>query len=100
MLGIYFMQQWYGLSDPVTEDSLYNITSIRRFVGLSLDDIPDELMILRCRHRLERNNLTQISNRHVSEVLMAHMTGDTRLVEPDTAATVAARQVRRLPEDR
>lgn len=59
MLRIYFMQQWYGLSDPAMEDSLYDITSMRRFAGLSLDNIPDESTILRFRHRLERNNLTQ-----------------------------------------
>src|SRR3990172_9083712 len=31
MLRIYFMQQWYGLSDPAMEDALYNIESMRRF---------------------------------------------------------------------
>lgn len=59
MLRIYFMQQWYGLSDPAMEDSLYDITSMRLFAGLSLDAIPDESTILRFRHRLERHNLTE-----------------------------------------
>ena len=59
MLRIYFMQQWYGLSDPAMEDSLYDITSMRLFAGLSMDGIPDESTILRFRHRLERNNLTE-----------------------------------------
>lgn len=59
MLRIYFMQQWYALSDPAMEDSLYDITSMRRFAGLSLDNIPDESTILRFRHRLEQNNLPQ-----------------------------------------
>ena len=30
MLRIYFMQQWYQLSNPAMEDSLYNIEAIRR----------------------------------------------------------------------
>jgi len=59
MLRIYFMQQWYGLSDPGMEDSLYDITSMRLFAGLSLDNIPDESTILRFRHLLERKQLTE-----------------------------------------
>jgi IS5 family transposase len=59
MLRIYFMQQWYGLSDPAMEDSLYDITSMRLFAGLSLDTVPDESTILRFRHLLERKHLTE-----------------------------------------
>ena len=32
------MQQWYNLSDPAMEDSLYENTSMRLFAGLSLVD--------------------------------------------------------------
>lgn len=58
MLRIYFMQQWYQLSDPAMEDSLYDIESMRRFAKLSLDTIPDESTILGFRHLLERYELT------------------------------------------
>ena len=34
MLRIYFMQQWYGLSDPAMEDSLYDVQSMRHFTGV------------------------------------------------------------------
>ena len=33
MLRIYFMQQWYGLSDPAMEDCLSDVESMRRFAG-------------------------------------------------------------------
>ena len=33
MLRIYFLQQWYGLSDPGMEDSLYDVESMRWFAG-------------------------------------------------------------------
>src|SRR2546429_524006 len=33
MLRIYFMQNWFNLSDPQAEDSLYDIESMRRFAG-------------------------------------------------------------------
>jgi IS5 family transposase len=61
MLRIYFMQQWYGLSDPAMEDALYDIESMRRFAGidLTIDVIPDETTILNFRHLLEKYKLTQ-----------------------------------------
>ena len=59
MLRIYFMQQWYGLSDPAMEDSLYYIASMRGFAGLDMDSIPDETTICRFRHLLERHRLTE-----------------------------------------
>jgi IS5 family transposase len=61
MLRIYFMQQWYGLSDPAMEDSLYDIESMRRFadIDLEVDVIPDETTILNFRHLLERHDLTK-----------------------------------------
>ena len=61
MLRVYFMQQWYGLSDPAMEDSLYDIESMRRFAGINLetDTIPDETTVLHFRHLLEKHNLTK-----------------------------------------
>ncbi len=60
MLRIYFLQQWYGLSDPAAEETLYDIESMRRFAGLELgeDAIPDETTILNFRHLLEKHKLT------------------------------------------
>jgi len=60
MLRLYFMQQWYALSDPAMEDALYEIESMRRFARLDLADdaIPDETTILKFRHLLEKHGLT------------------------------------------
>ena len=33
MLRIYFMQQWFNLSDPAMDDALYDSESMRRFAG-------------------------------------------------------------------
>lgn len=57
LLRIYFLQQWYGLSDPAAEDSLYDTESMRRFVGVDLSGIPDESTLCRFRHRLEKEGL-------------------------------------------
>ncbi len=61
MLRIYCLQQWYALSDPLAEESLYDSDAMRRFAGLELgeDRIPDESTILNFRHLLERHALTE-----------------------------------------
>jgi IS5 family transposase len=61
MLRIYFLQQWFNLSDPQAEDSIYDSESMRRFVGVELaeDVVPDETTILRFRHLLEKHGLTK-----------------------------------------
>jgi transposase, IS5 family len=61
MLRIYFMQQWFNLSDPAMEDALYDSESMRRFAGIDLtvDLVPDETTILRFRHLLEKHQLAE-----------------------------------------
>ena len=38
MLRVYCLQQWYALSDPMAEESLYDSDAMRRFAGLELGD--------------------------------------------------------------
>ncbi len=61
MLRMYFMQQWFALSDPGMEDALYDSSAMQRFAGLELGQnaIPDETTILHFRHLLEKHHLTQ-----------------------------------------
>ncbi len=61
MLRIYFVQPWYGLSDPRMEEALYDIESVRRSAGIELgeEEIPDEPTILNFRHLLEKHQLTE-----------------------------------------
>ena len=60
MLRVYFLQQWFDLSDPQAEDMLYDSESMRRFARVELGDdtVPDESTILRFRHLLEQHQLT------------------------------------------
>jgi len=71
MLRIYFMQQWYSMSDPGMEDALYEIESMRRFAGLELveDAIPDETTILNFRRLLEKHELTAKLMNTINDVL-------------------------------
>jgi transposase, IS5 family len=61
MLRIYFLQQWFNLSDPQAEDAIYDSESMRRFAQVELGDdlVPDESTILRFRHLLEQHALTK-----------------------------------------
>lgn len=61
MLRVYFLQNWYALSDPMAEETLYDSEAMRRVAGSELGDdrIPDETTILNFRHLLERNGLTE-----------------------------------------
>lgn len=71
MLRIYFVQQWFDLSDPAAEDAIYDSESIRRFVGVELgeDQVPDESTILRFRHLLEEHELTEAIFTEINGVL-------------------------------
>ena len=59
MLRVYFLQQWFNLSDPGAEDALYESPALRRFVGIDLGraPAPDESTILQFRHLLEKHEL-------------------------------------------
>ena len=61
MLRIYFLQQWFNLSDPQAEDAIYDSESMRRFARVELGEevVPDESTLLRFRHLLEQHGLTQ-----------------------------------------
>jgi IS5 family transposase len=61
MLRIYFLQQWYGYSDPGMEDALHDIPVLRGFAGLDAGEsrMPDETTILNFRHLLEAHQLAE-----------------------------------------
>ena len=71
MLRVYFLQQWFNLSDPAMEDALYDSESMRAFAGLDLsrDLVPDESTILRFRHLLEKHKLTEAMFAQVRQLL-------------------------------
>lgn len=59
MLRIYFVQQWFNLSDPGVEEALYDSAVLRNFVGIDLGQqpVPDETTICKFRHLLEEHQL-------------------------------------------
>jgi len=73
MLRIHFLQSWFNLSDPGAEEALYDMESMRRFVGIDLgnEPVPDETTICKFRHLLETHGLgeriIQEVNAHLEE---------------------------------
>ena len=59
MLRIYFLQQWFNLSDPAVEEALYDSAVMRQFVGIDLgcEPVPDETTVCKFRHLLEEHQL-------------------------------------------
>jgi len=59
MLRIYFLQQWFNLSDPGVEEALYDSAVMRGFVGVDLgrEPAPDETTMCKFRHLLEEHGL-------------------------------------------
>lgn len=71
MLRIYFLQQWFNMSDPQAEDCLYDSVAIRNFVGIDLghEAAPDETTICKFRHLIESRALGErlfaVVNKHL-----------------------------------
>jgi IS5 family transposase len=59
MLRIYFLQQWFNLSDPAVEEALYDSPLMREFVGIDLgrEPVPDETTVCKFRHLLEEHRI-------------------------------------------
>ena len=59
MLRMYFLQQWFNLSDPAVEEALYDSPLMREFVGIDLgrEAVPDETTVCKFRHLLEQHQL-------------------------------------------
>src|SRR3954469_20592069 len=80
MLRIYFLQQWFNLSDPAVEEALYDSLAMRRFVDIDLgrEPVPDETTVCRFRHLLEQH---QLGERIFAEVCMVLQQRGLRLAK-------------------
>lgn len=71
MLRMYFLQQWFNLSDPAVEEALYDSPLMREFVGIDLgrEAVPDETTVCKFRHLLEQHELGAAMLARVNEHL-------------------------------
>jgi IS5 family transposase len=107
MLRIYFLQQWFNLSDPAVEEALYDSASMRQFVGIDLgrEAAPDETTVCKFRHLLEKHRLGKAIfaevNAHLKSQGMKLSTGtivDASIINAPTSTKNKDRQ--RDPEMR
>lgn len=71
MLRIHFIQHWFNLADFACEEALYDIASLRRFVGIDLgcESVPDATTLLKFRRLLETHQLGEQLFAEVGRVL-------------------------------
>ena len=62
MLRMYLLQIWFNLSDPATEDAIYDSYAMRKFTGIDFmtESVPDETTLCKFRHLLEANGLNKL----------------------------------------
>lgn len=105
MLRIYFLQQWFNLSDPGVEEALYDSLGLRQFVGIDLgqEPVPDETTVCKFRHLLEAHKLggemLETVNLHLQEKGVRIRTGtivDATIIH--APSSTKNRQEKRDPE--
>ena len=97
MLRIYFLQQWFNLSDPQAEDAIYGIAPMRYFAGIDLgrEAAPDETHICKFRHLIEEHGLGKKMLASVNAHLEAKgVTIDTGTIVDATTILPCVRRIR------
>jgi transposase, IS5 family len=73
MFRIVLLQQWFGLSDPQTEEYIYDRRSFQDFLGITADtDIPDDTTICRFRSALVEKHWDKTFFAEVTRQLEEH----------------------------
>ena len=73
MLRMYLLQIWFNLSDPATEDAIYDSYAMRKFTGIDFmtEAVPDETTLCKFRHLLEANGLNKLFFEAINRVMVA-----------------------------
>ena len=72
MLRMYLLQTWFNLSDPATEDAVYDSCAMRKFTGVDFqkESVPDETTLCKFRHLLEVNGLNKLFFEAINRVMV------------------------------
>lgn len=71
LLGALFLQNWYSLSDPMTEELIHDRISFRKFLDIRDEDtIPDETTICNFRNKLIKKKLLSRIFEEVKEMMI------------------------------
>ena len=71
ILRMYLLQVWYTLADEAVEQEIYEIESMRWFMGINVavDRVPDATTLLHFRHLLEEHGLCEVMFNRLNELL-------------------------------
>ncbi len=74
MLRMYFVANWFNLSDEACEDALYDVPAFRDFchIDLGRERVPDATTLLKFRHLLEEKNVGAALFAKVGQLLLAN----------------------------
>lgn len=72
MLRMYLLQIWFNLSDPATEDAIYDSYAMRKFTGIDFmtEAVPDETTLCKFRHLLEEHGLNKLFFDAINRVMV------------------------------
>ena len=71
ILRMYLLQCWFNLSDPGTEDAIYDSYAMRKFTGIDFmrGSVPDETTLCKFRHLLEEHGLNKLFFEAINRVM-------------------------------
>ena len=105
MLRMYLMQNWFNLSDEMTEEAIYTVYPMKKFLRLdfSIESAPDATTLTKFRHIIERNSIGEkifadVRDRLDKAGLMMHGGSilDATIIEAPTS--IKNREGKRDPE--
>ena len=72
MLRMCLLRIWFNLSDPATEDAIYDSYAMRKFTGINFmtERVPDETTLCKFRHLLEANDLNKLFFDAINRVMV------------------------------
>ena len=97
-LRVYFLQQWFSLSDPAAEDALYESSVLRRFAGIDLGraPAPDETTVLNFRHLLEEEH--NLCDQMLDAVNLPDNSTKNATIVKNYGSAMSSRMVARAPK--
>ncbi len=105
MLRMYLLQVWFNLSDPGTEDAIYDSYAMRKFTGINFmkGSVPDETTLLNFRHLLEEHRLNKLFFEAINRVMeeTGHVMRDGTIVDAtiiDAPSSTKNAEKKRDPE--
>lgn len=105
ILRMYLLQIWFNLSDPATENAIYDSYAMRKFTDIDFmtETVPDETTLCKFRHLLEETDLNKLFFDAIIQVMLqtVHMMKGGTIVDatiPQAPSSTKNAEKARNPE--